>query len=173
MRTIFTIQGAGSRAAFLGQGSGTDQISETERNRLLNDLADAGEKLRAMNAWIDSHPNAQAALGADFQAYQDASGNMSRFGSIAATVQQRLASSDPAFWTVTAQQWNDTQNWIQFVTQIYGIIQRHGGTPAVPGASRGLLPGVSTPGTTAGISTPLLVAGGVGVAVIIGALLLK
>lgn len=174
MRTMFTVQGAGSRPIFMGQASGTDQISEAERNKLLNDLADAGDKLTAINAWIQSHPNAQAALGSDYQQYQDASSNMSHFGATAATVQQKLASMDPSIWVVSAQEWNDTTSWITFVGMIYAIVQRHGATAAVP--TTGVKPGTpaaAAAATSTRLSTGLLVGGGVAAALIIGALLLK
>jgi len=131
---------------YMGQAEAP--LSNTDRNKLLDDISVAGDKLQAINAWLESHPNQQTDLGADYSAFKAALDNSSSFSSTAAAVSQRLASDQPANWVVSATDWNASDNWILFINQVYAIIQRHSAiapTSPIPGARPGT-PGYVAPG---------------------------
>lgn len=146
MRTMFQMGFAnkdlfGAMSPFMGQPV-EGPLSEADRNKLTQDIGAAGDKFAAVNAWIQANPNQQAALGADYQNFQNALANSDVFAHTVAAVNQRIASDDRSLWVVQATDWNATTNWIDAVNQLYDIISRHGavGTPSAAG-SRPLGPG--------------------------------
>lgn len=140
MKSMFTMGFAshdffGARP-FLGQAE--PALSENERNRLLADLSLAGDKFKAVNDWIQNHPNQAADLGPDFTNFQNYLNNASAFAETAASVAQRLTSQDASAWVVPATDWNATQNWMLFANQVYNIVVRHPTktpTAVAPGAA--------------------------------------
>lgn len=153
MRTMFQMGFAdkdlfGIMNPFMGQADAP--LSVADRNKLLDDIGGAGDKLTAINAWLQSHPNQPADLGVDYQTFKMALDNSSSFAGTTAAVSQRLASDQPALWVVTGTDWNAANNWILFINQVYDIISRHSAiapTPTTPGAMPGARPG--TPGYVA------------------------
>ena len=147
MKTLFQMGFAsreffGMAGPFLAQAE--PALSVNERNRLLADLNLAADKFKAVNDWIQNHPNQQAELGPDFTNFQNYLGNASAFASTAAIVAQRLSLDDPTAWNVPATDWNSTQNWMTFANQLYNIVVKHptkipaGGVP--PAAAGGPSP---------------------------------
>lgn len=191
MRTIFTMGFAARenfrpfnpyQTRYLGQGS-EPPMSESDRNQLLNDLIAAGDHFQAVSNWVNAHPNLAQALGNDYQTFQNYMSNISPLGSVAASVQQRLASPDPSIWVIPATDYNATQNWITFANAMFGLIGAHSGgglttpgaaipnqVPGLPGVTltpvRGQVP-VGTPAPAAGIP-PLAI--GIGAAAVVGLL---
>lgn len=150
MKTMFTMGFAshdlfGIMNPYMGQAE--PPMSTDDRNKMLNDLGAAGDKFAAINAWIQAHPNQQADLGSDYQAFRNALDNSSSFSAAAASVSQRLNSDQPANWSISATDYNAASNWVLFVNQVYDIISRHGAAPAggIPGARPGM-PGYVAPG---------------------------
>lgn len=143
MRTIFSMGFAskdlfGAMNPFMGQDEGP--MSVADRNGLLQVLGAAADKYAAVSAWIDSHPNKAADLGADFQNFQNALSNAGVFSQPAAAVLQRIASNEPTNWVVPASDWNASSNWATTVDQLYDIVSRHSAiTPA--GSPAGTRPG--------------------------------
>lgn len=143
MRTIFSMGFAskdlfGAMNPFMGQAEGP--LSVVDRNGLLQILGAAADKYAVVSAWIDSHPNKAADLGADFQNFQNFLANAGTFSQPAAAVMQRIASDDSANWVVSSTEWNASSNWATTVDQLYDIISRHSAiTPA--GTPSGVNPG--------------------------------
>lgn len=151
MKSIFDMGFGGQTFGFArpirlaGASLGQTPPTQAERDKLLTDLDAAIDKRNAIDAWVQTHPNAQAALGADFQAYQSAMSNSNVFNLNATIAYQKIAIDDPTHWNLSAQEWNDASSWIQAIGLAYDAVQKHpgGATAPAPGT-----PGVKpvTPG---------------------------
>lgn len=180
MKSMFSM-GFFSNDMFHSAGPYLGQVT-MDVNDYLSSIGDAQNKLNQVNSWVQSHPNYAQLLGGQASYFQDLYNRSQSDASVVTNVQMALSSADPTTGHagITQGDKDTTDAFISEVNQMLGIIQSAPatptpGTPAAPGVPPSGLPGLinsflpkpaAKPGTpvpvpASGISTPLLVGGGI------------
>lgn len=135
MKTVFHI-GLGRQDLFgghiqglwLGQAAEETKVTLTKGDRsvLASRLQAANEKKKAIDKWIQEHPDAGAKdLGADFTAYQDYLKEIETTSPRLANLLTALAPEGQEEYSVSEADLKDTETWISAVNSLHYIVSRH------------------------------------------------
>lgn len=156
MKSLFTMGFSGN--VFMAQPRlGQTALPDAEKSKLYDQLSDTDGKQSIIDEWKKNHPNAVADLGAEYARYADLQNGANYLQAVAKDVMKRVESPDPAI--VSTSEIVQTQDWMNYIHQMYVIVAQHTGVgPAPPAAaSPGLNPVVVAIGA-AGLLTLVVVA---------------
>lgn len=134
MKTLFQI-GLASQDLFgrrieglwLGQAEAAQvTLTKGERSVLASRLQAASDKKKAIDVWIQEHPNVtQKDLAADFTAYQDGLKEIETTSPKLANLLTALKTEGQEEYKVGEADLKDTETWIAAVNSLHYIVSRH------------------------------------------------